>query len=218
MKFVEHARYETTAFSDLLVVALRFPPLCSCPGPLRRARESSRRPWAWPWSERSERATGSGSAGAVVFDSSRFRGCRCWVVGPAEPVATTQLRFVADCIDAGSTRQSKASLTCAAYGRLRVSVGRSEPNGAARRVGARQPTSSALNGSRRLRPKLQRYLGLPGSNARLCPLCGLSGRLLRPSTTAIVNALYRCTSCGAVWLRDMRDPNAPPRVLVRPSN
>jgi uncharacterized Zn finger protein len=57
---------------------------------------------------------------------------------------------------------------------------------------------------------------MPGSSARLCPLCGQRGRLLRPSTDVVVNVLYRCTSCGAVWLRDMREPNAPPRILVRP--
>ena len=54
---------------------------------------------------------------------------------------------------------------------------------------------------------------MPGSNARLCPLCRQPSRLVPPSTTRAVIEFYRCASCGAVWLHDTRNPDAPPKIL-----
>jgi hypothetical protein len=220
MKFVALARHETSAFADLLVIVVRCAHLCSCPGSLQRARESGRRPWTWPWSGRSDHARGSLRAGAVVFDSSRFRRCRCWLVGSAEPAGTTQARFVADYLrrlDApieGIAAPGSACGHADIFVCLRGGASPTVPHDAWR--ASRHLRLSTF--SRRFRGSPQRYPGLSGSKARLCPVCDLPGRLLRPSATVVVNALYRCTSCGAVWVRDMRDPTAPPRILVRPSD
>ena len=55
----------------------------------------------------------------------------------------------------------------------------------------------------------------------LCPTCQRPrrpGRLLPASSTGAQVEYYRCDSCGTVWTRDKEDPQAPQRIVLRPTS